>query len=371
MFPKLHPDRRVMSFDGFQLRRDWLTRLRLKVPTTIDEWELTLARFRDDDPNGNLDADELPFGAAGVEGLEDFAAAWGVRRGFYPDPISGRMTYGPLEPAYREFLATMARWYAAGLIDPEFAAVDSTSLDRKVTDDVVGSYFGAVSRHMGRYLGLMRGNSSFDLVGAPWPVGPARVGYATNDALVRVVHNDGAAVAADSPRKLEAVRLLDYGYSDEGRDLLNWGIEGVSYVQQGGKRRMTGLIAANPQGLPPDLAVAQYAFPHLGCPTVSSYEARVFTNLAFPQQREASERWAQGDLSLLLPNLAPTAGDGARMATIMNDVEPLERDMFVRIVMGIGSLDDYEVFLESLGEMGIGEAVAIQQRALDGFRARR
>ena len=45
-----------------------------------------------------------------------------------------------------------------------------------------------------------------------------------------------------------AARLLDYGYSQEGHMLYNFGIEGVSYTMEDGYPRYTELITNNPQG---------------------------------------------------------------------------------------------------------------------------
>ena len=58
---RLDPDLRV--FQGFQIRQDWLDKLRLKVPTNVDEWYTTLKAFKTRDPNGNGKADEIPFTA--------------------------------------------------------------------------------------------------------------------------------------------------------------------------------------------------------------------------------------------------------------------------------------------------------------------
>ncbi|MBQ3168651.1 MAG: extracellular solute-binding protein, partial [Clostridia bacterium] len=46
---------------GFMIRQDWLTALDLEMPTTISELHDVLVAFRDNDPNGNGEADELPF----------------------------------------------------------------------------------------------------------------------------------------------------------------------------------------------------------------------------------------------------------------------------------------------------------------------
>ena len=51
---------------SFIIRKDWLDRLNLEVPETIDDWMTVLRAFRDEDANGNGDSgDEVPFSAGG------------------------------------------------------------------------------------------------------------------------------------------------------------------------------------------------------------------------------------------------------------------------------------------------------------------
>ena len=47
----------------FFINAAWLNKLGLAVPTTIDELTDVLRAFRDDDPNGNGLADEVPYQA--------------------------------------------------------------------------------------------------------------------------------------------------------------------------------------------------------------------------------------------------------------------------------------------------------------------
>ena len=43
------------------VNKDWLNKLGLKKPTTVDELYDVLVAFRDKDPNGNVKKDEIPF----------------------------------------------------------------------------------------------------------------------------------------------------------------------------------------------------------------------------------------------------------------------------------------------------------------------
>lgn len=56
-----------------------------------------------------------------------------------------------------------------------------------------------------------------------------------------------------------AMRLYDFGFSEEGYRRFNWGEEGVSYTMENGKPQYTELILKNPEGKSVDTVLANYA----------------------------------------------------------------------------------------------------------------
>ncbi|MEG2669886.1 MAG: extracellular solute-binding protein, partial [Oscillospiraceae bacterium] len=116
---------KVNSYYGPQIRKDWLDKLGLAVPKTIDEWHEVLMAFKTKDPNGNGKMDEIPFAEDKQMNFSAFSAAWGVLKGeFYKNP-KGEFVYGSIEPEFKSYLETMNKWYSEGLIDSEFAAMPS------------------------------------------------------------------------------------------------------------------------------------------------------------------------------------------------------------------------------------------------------
>lgn len=52
---------------GFIVRKDWLDRVGLDIPTTIEEWEEVMRAFKAQDANGNGNPnDEVPYSAGGT-----------------------------------------------------------------------------------------------------------------------------------------------------------------------------------------------------------------------------------------------------------------------------------------------------------------
>ena len=369
MFAKVFPDSRSMSYQGFIIRQDWLDTLQLERPNNIAEWETVLTAFKEKDPNGNGEADEIPFVAEGVSYIRQFAPAWNVRSGLYPSVTDGKITFGQLEPGYKEYLQTMADWYQKGLIDPEFAATDSANRQNKMTQNIGGAFYGATSGGLGRILNLMADvQPEFNLTGVAYPMNTEGKRYTANDPLARAFVGQGAAVNANT-EKLEAVmKLLDFCYSEEGNVLLNWGIKGESYdVDENGNYYFTEYVTNNPDGLSMDQAVIHYAFPASDAPVVNDYSARKLINYALPQQDEASKLWADCDYSMLLPVLFPTAEDSSRLSELMSEINTYVDEMETKFIMGRVSFDQYDTFIKTLKSMGVEEAIEIQQRTYDNY----
>ena len=162
-FPFIREDKTLRLSSAFQIRQDWLDKLKLQVPTSLDEWYKVLTAFKTQDPNGNGKNDEIPFvtiatGAAfgaTTPAIRGFEFAYGIVHGFYKD-ASGKVQYGPTQAVYKDYLTNMNKWFKEGLIDPEYLATDAKAFDAKITTNVAGSYYGMVSGNMGRFSDLVK-----------------------------------------------------------------------------------------------------------------------------------------------------------------------------------------------------------------------
>ncbi len=123
--------------DGYQLmwiRKDWLDKLGLSIPKTLDDVEKTAQAFVSQDPGG------LPAGKTiGILGPQnggvinaDFTRPTNGNftfdpvffslhsyPGFWVKGADGKVAYGSILPETKTALAKLADWYKKGLIDPE------------------------------------------------------------------------------------------------------------------------------------------------------------------------------------------------------------------------------------------------------------
>jgi putative aldouronate transport system substrate-binding protein len=372
MMPLLKMDLADRVSGGFQIRKDWLDKLGLQKPTTIDEWYTVLKAFKEKDPNGNGKADEIPFINSKIvdtNGVERFSYAWGFPTEFYME--NRIVKYGPMQPAFKEFLLTMRKWYTEELIDQDFLISDRKDHDSKVTSELGGAYYGLINSYMGTYTGVMKNiNPAFDIREVPLPKAPDGKHHDFHTDQARVVQTTGFALASTNKHPVESIKLLDYFYSDEGRILMNLGIEGLTYKIENGTYVFTDLITKNPDGLPLDRAISKYTPAGTACRLYQDprYWAQM---MAYDNQREASKILQDNTAERVLPPITPTPEESSRLAAIQNEVNTYFKEMFAKFVMGQADIEkEFDTYLGVLKSLNVDEAIAIQQRALDRFYKR-
>lgn len=368
VMPFLLGDPLLSVTHGPIIRKDWLDNVNLDSPETIADWEEMLIAFRDNDPNGNNQPDEIPFllstGDINMNNL--FVGAWGITTAFYQE--DGVVKYGPIQPEFKEYLAAMAKWYKEGLIDPDYATTDAKLKDAKVTGDQLGSFSGYPGSSIGRYLELTaESNPAFALTG---PVNPAlETGGYSMGFYSQPFTGIGAAISANAENPEQIVKWLDFKYGEEGHLLFNFGIEGESYTMVDSNPVYTDVIMNNPDGLPITQAMAKYFTAGWSGPFVQDkrYLEQYYVEEA---QREANLNWSKADHTKLLPTLSLTADESSKTSSIMNDATTYRDEMVNRFIMGAESLDNFDKFVSTLEGMGIQEVINTYQTALERYNSR-
>lgn len=374
MFPFLRTDAvKLNATSGFVIRQDWLDKLGLEVPETIDDWYTVLKAFREKDPNGNGKQDELPFtgnnGNGNLSRLNDFSASFGIGKDFYLK--DGSIAYGPIEPAYKDFITTMAKWYAEGLIDLELITNESKSFDYKITNNVAGSFgnggiFGGISK----YMNLMKETQpGFSLTGAPWPKGADGKPYTHNSLQLKVL-TYGEAITASAPKDKipQIVQWMDFNYSEQGHDLFNFGVEGESYTKEGDAVKFTDKILENAD-LTYDQALSTYALAVMDGPF--DQDSRYLDALmTYDGQKQANTYWMAADDSKTLPNLRFTEDEARLRASVYTPISTFVNEMMTKFIMGQTPLSEFDKFTETIKSMGIDQILNVYEDSYKRYQDR-
>jgi putative aldouronate transport system substrate-binding protein len=369
VFPFLPEENPVFVSHGLFVRKDWLDKLNLKPPTTIDEWEKMLIAFRDGDPNGNGKKDEIPYFYRQTDYETDspFLGAYGLLASFYQD--NGVVKYGPYQPKFKDYLTLMNKWYAAGLIDKDYLTSDVKVRDSKMLNDLVGAQANWAASGFGAYLQLKKEQdpkSSFDLVGVQFPSLKAGELAVTSGSPTSLWGGLGAAITTSAKNPEEIVAWLDYGYGDAGHIMYNFGVEGESYKIVNGKPQYTDLIYKNPNKLSVSQALGLYTTVTSSGPYQSNEEANKQWH-AGDSQIAAMMTWAtKADRRSYLP-ISLNADEQAKSASIMTDLNTYKNEMINKFIMGAEPLSKFDDYINTLKKLGMEEATKIYQAQYDRY----
>lgn len=368
--PLIREDDYLCVSAGLMIRQDWLDELNLELPETPEQLYETLKAFKE------KKGAEVPF-SAGLWWLYDLATVEGVLTSAFGLPNAWwyrdgeDIHLGAYEKEYKGLLEYLHKLYVDGLLDPNFQTVDGNTTDANFMNGRSGVTIASVGAGMGTYLSTMEKEDPKYNISGFGPLVANKGDKALSTRYMYPITNGGAVITTACKNPEAAAMFLNYGYTEEGRKLFNYGIEGVSYTMENGVPTLTELVMNNPDGLSRAQIMAHYMRSSVFGPFVQ--EKRYFEQYADrPQQQAAITTWSNSDASKhVLPCLSIAEKDSAEFSKLMGDVYTYCSEMFVNYIIGVKSLDTFESeYLATLKSMGIEKAIAMQQEALDTFNAR-
>lgn len=366
-FPQLNLDEYLLVQLFPQVRQDWLEKLGIPEPVTTDDWYNMLKAFKEQDPNGNDKADEIPFVSVNLQiMLRTFGPAFGADWEFFVD--NGKVKFGPYEPEYKEALQYLNKLYSEGLIDPNYLVdTEFKFLTEKVTTDRAGAWVGWSGSYMTSFTDLMKDHPTFDITGTVPPKGPngdQRFAYHGWP-----VGNVGIAISAKSDHIIEAVKWLDFQYSEEGIMLNNFGVEGVSYDMVDGFPKYKDIVFNNPNGLSSTESLLSYTIGGGMWATVTDkrYQEQYDIEKAVDGKNKVSSL-INYDVSL--PPFTFTAAQNDIIVPLLADIRTFRDEYANQFVMGGRTFDKYDEFTAQLKKMNIERVLEVYQEAYDEYISR-
>ena len=360
------------------IRKDWLDKLGLDMPETLDDWYNVLKAFKTQDPNGNGKADEIPLTATfNVRDIYRFGEAFGLYRSGNAEcrwgvDEDGKMYFKDTTEGFKQTLEFLNKLYSEGLIDPEYsmAAYDRTT--EKINRDLLGALCSDWMSNIGTYNANLKTAGVDD---ANWvPVKPIQNPDGESLIVNRWSVWKTAAISKDCKNPELAMKWLDFQtLSAEGVALTNFGIEGVSYAKSDdGKITLTEMATNNPDGIG-----AQEYLRSLGA----------WGQLPYPQAKEGYEvLWADQPEIIEFGNsftadqvVQPFPNNGTKAALPFTDEENSIRseyetnietycdEMAIKFIEGKESLDNFEEYVATVESYGLGELLEVHQAAYERF----
>lgn len=355
------------AYNGYFVRKDWLDKVGLSTPETISDWETMLKAFK----SNNLGSGDstVPFATItdGSMNYEIFTSAFGlssILNNFVVDE-NGKISHNVLLPGYKDYVKTMNKWYQEGLIDPNVFASSVKQIDSMMLNGELGSVFIDNNNDIPKY---MMAKPELSLTAVSYP--KADDGKLKTSAVKTKRFSGGFVVPTASKHPVEAVRFLDYLYSDEASDLINWGIEGETYTKdENGNKKYTDMVLSDPDGKTPTEVLASTYFARGGFATVQ-YLSNLALEENYPEdvktQKNASVQYAleldaaskDGDLFLTLDDLKALEGKTSEVTSYITE-------MHQKFILGKEPIENIDSCIETARAMGLDEIVKVYQSAYD------
>ena len=142
---------KMPSTNGYSylwIRKDWLDKLGLEVPKTMDDVMEVARAFVEQDPDGNgkndtmglsIDENYTNFGSMGI-----FWAFGGQASGkkFWSKLEDGKVGYSMVQPEMKGGLKWLQDMYKQGLLNPEFSTQSFNDIGPMIADNKLGMFYG-------------------------------------------------------------------------------------------------------------------------------------------------------------------------------------------------------------------------------------
>jgi putative aldouronate transport system substrate-binding protein len=222
----------------FVVRKDWVDKLGLKMPTTTDELYTVMKAFKEKDPDGNGKADTVGFvgnvSAADMGTLGIIVNSFTGAAGNWKEQ-DGKLVYVDLIPETRQALEFLNIAYKEGLIPADFASLKASQVDEVFASgkagmlaDKTGNMREMVSK-LGKVDPSVKNHESFYPVTSINQFNPKGPGFLGMLAISKRVPEE---------KMNKILAMIDKWMSPEVFNYKTWGIEGTHHTVKDGTKEL-------------------------------------------------------------------------------------------------------------------------------------
>lgn len=206
----------LFPIDAINVNKKWLYKLGMAIPTTYEEFDAMLNAFKEKDPNGNGQADEIPLGFAAGSRPYSMGAFASMGVSFPSGNVTnylmlrdGKVVFAPVDNAYKEGLKLLQKWYGKGLIEQEAFTISPQNFNAKALTSIYGVIFTNIPTS---FLSAQQCKEEYVTIA------PLKAADGKQVATVRDVisYRVGAAISKDCKYPEAAIRWLDYFFTGDG-----------------------------------------------------------------------------------------------------------------------------------------------------------
>ncbi len=213
---------------------EWLDNLGVEeLPQTTEEFYDLMVRFRDEDPNGNGEQDEIPISDVAMNGIRGWLMpAFGVK-GWGIEEHDGEARYTFATDNFRAYLEYMNRLFEEELLDRETFSQSNEQKQAKGQNNQIGVFQDWFSY-------FTTGRTEEEAINDPM-FGPLTSDYQEEPLMPMDpgIKRGSFAITSENPSPEASLRWIDYFYTPEGYEFINHGPEGYLWEwedEEGGSK---------------------------------------------------------------------------------------------------------------------------------------
>lgn len=359
------------------IRADLLEEQNLEIPKTWDEFYEVMLKIKEKHPDmyamssrmgTNYLLGQLAF-PLGTGGFEEFK----TNNGMYYEPDQDKYLFGPIQDDFMLVLEFVHNMYQDGLLDPDYAVMTRDICWEKLSSGKLFAYYDNntfAARTFNPALREIDENARFEII----PPMENSEGDTRSLRYQRDWLGANLVIRSDIERPEDVVKFMDWMYSEEGANVLNFGIEGETYDM------VDGEPIINPELLKKhassdDVISSIQAEIGAGSNNFAPYiDESWFKQTADPEmveQGELIDQWTEEGKMMHVRNsleLMYTAEDVEELKTLEANVITLFNQEIDKFITGERDLSEWDSFAKELEETGATKIEEIYNRAYDKMK---
>lgn len=267
---------------------------------------------------------------------------------------------------YRDYVEMLRQWYSEGLLYQEFAATTWNPNDNNITNNLYG---GKLSVYNANAMNLANVTANISLT-AISALTLEKGGTNHNEGSSSSA-SESIAITTQAEKPELCLKWIDFWFSDEGGEMYNYGVEGLSYEKADGEITYTEAAINNPYGD----SVTNYirTLSLLGkTPGVTYPDATLLTYsddiLGFINV------WSTniGDSENVYPAGAQlTVVESEESSTLSSDITTYATEQIPLFIMGELNMErDWDGYCAHIEQMGLFRLIEMYQDAYDRYQLR-
>ncbi|GMX63746.1 hypothetical protein Elgi_32330 [Paenibacillus elgii] len=350
------------------IRKDWLDKLKLPVPTTADEYLQMLKAMRDGDANGNGQKDEgLVYNPGDFSG--PIAQWFGLGTAITAVDVENKKVVSPwYQEGIKDYFRYLQRLVKEGILDTSLIGAKDEQIQQKMTENKVASlsdynletYQEQTIKGGGEYLPLMPLKAINGITPAAQLEPPFLVWQKY-------------AITKDAKNVEAAIKFFDIIYSDKYADLAQWGIEGQTYKKDGAGAKMLIDVGSDEQQAKSGQTLGKRLFGDTVFPRVQ------FDNLEHELSNVPKYK-ADNELNVLkykpyfvsMNNNYLAIPDEKQLETktkILTNLNTYSSELATQLALGQKSLDNWDQYIAELKKLGLDQLIEIDQQLHDRYNS--